>query len=296
VPDIVPASLFPQANSLDQMMKPLALRLIGPAVGGWVIGTWGAGVGFAMDAATFAVSAGSLLMMRKRPAHTTTDAKSIVGELRAGFSFVKSHVWLWGTFAAAAIAYLLFMGPAEVLLPYIVKEEMNSSAADLGLVFAVGGVGAILSAVIMGSRSLPRRRILFIYAAWTLSTLAVAGYGLARVPWHLMVASFAFNFLESAGTIVWVTLKQRLVPAALLGRVSSLDWLISIGLVPVSFALTGPISEVVGARATLAGAGLLGAVVTFGAFFLPGMRAAERSTDASAAGEPSRLRRVDAPV
>ena len=57
-----------------------------------------------------------------------------------------------------------------------------------------------------------------------------------------MAASFAFNALETAGTIVWVTLKQREVPAALLGRVSSLDWLISIGLLPISFALTGPVA------------------------------------------------------
>ena len=54
-----------------------------------------------------------------------------------------------------------------------------------------------------------------------------------------MLASLAFNGLETAGTIVWATAKQRHVPPDLLGRVSSLDWLISIGLLPLSFALTG---------------------------------------------------------
>ena len=63
--------------------------------------------------------------------------------------------------------------------------------------------------------------------------------------------------------------------AALLGRVSSLDWLISIGLLPVSFALTGPVSAVIGANATLVGAGLVGGLVTFAALLLPGMRAVE---------------------
>ena len=82
----------------------------------------------------------------------------------------------------------------------------------------------------MGQRGLPRRDITFMYLAWTLATLAVAGYGLAGAVWQLMLASFVFNALETAGTIVWATTKQRHVPAALLGRVSSLDWLISIGL------------------------------------------------------------------
>jgi hypothetical protein len=74
---------------------------------------------------------------------------------------------------------------------------------------------------------------------------------------------------------VWATAKQRHVPAALLGRVSSLDWLISIGLLPLSFALTGPVSGAIGAQATLVGAGVLGGLVTFAALLLPGMRDVE---------------------
>ena len=76
-----------------------------------------------------------------------------------------------------------------------------------------------------------------------------------------MLVSLAFNALETAGTIVWATVKQRHVPAAMLGRVSSLDWLISIGLLPLSFALTGPVSAAIGVRETLVAAGVLGAVV-----------------------------------
>jgi len=62
------------------------------------------------------------------------------------------------------------------------------------------------------------------------------------------------------------------VPTELLGRVSSLDWLISIGLLPVSFAITGPVSAALGLRTTLVGAGVLGAAVTFAALLVPGVR------------------------
>ena len=92
-----------------------------------------------------------------------------------------------------------------------------------------------------------------------------------------MLACFLFNALETAGTIVWVTTKQRLVPRQLLGRVSSLDWFISIGLLPLSFALTGPVANLFGPRATLIGAGVLGAIVTCSFLFLPGMRSVEES-------------------
>jgi hypothetical protein len=138
----------------------------------------------------------------------------------------------------------------------------------------------------MGSRAQPRRFITFIYAVWTVSTLAVAGYGLAVFSWHAMVASFAFNAFEAAGTIVWATTKQRLVPGRLLGRVSSFDWLISTALLPISFALAGPIAGVLGAQTTLIASGAIGGCATLAFLFLPRMREPERAGGDWAAPAP----------
>ena len=275
VPDIVPMELLGEANSLDQFVRPIALRLLGPAVGGALIAAVGVGWAFVLDGASFAVSILTLLLMRARPIEREAG-ESAAREIREGFAYVRAHVWLWGTFAAATIAYLLFMGPTEVLVPYVVKNELGGGARTLGFVFAMGGVGAIGAALVMGQRSLPRRFITFMYVAWALATFAVAGYGLATVSWQVMAACFAFNALETAGTIVWATAKHRLVPTALLGRVASFDWFISIGLVPVSFALTGPVAAAIGVQTTLVLAGVLGGLVTLAGLFLPGMRRVER--------------------
>jgi DHA3 family tetracycline resistance protein-like MFS transporter len=272
VPDIVPAADLPAANSLDQFVRPIALRLAGPALGGGLVAGLGTGGAFAVDAASFVASTVAIFFMRP-PAHPRSDhVESSVRAVKEGLQFVRARVWLWGTLLSAAVAYLAFMGPAEVLLPYVVKNELHASAADLGLVFAAGGIGAIGAALFMGQRGHPRRDVTYMYATWTLATLAVAGYGLATASWQLMVACLLFNALETAGTIVWATIKQRHVPASMLGRVSSLDWLISIGLLPLSFALTAPIAGLVGVRATLIGAAAIGGAVTLGALFLPGMR------------------------
>ena len=155
------------------------------------------------------------------------------------------------------------MGPTEVLLPFIVKHRFADGARDLGLIFAAGGLGSLACAVAIGQFGLPRSGLTFMYLTWTVATVAVAGYGLANGLWGLMLASVLFNTLETAGTIAWATAKQHHVPSRLLGRVSSLDWLISIGLLPLSYALTGPVSAALGVRQTLIWAGVLGAVVTF---------------------------------
>jgi MFS family permease len=273
VPDLLPARDLPAANSLDQFVRPVALRLAGPALGGWLVAL-SAGAAFAVDFVTFAVSGLAVLAMRP-PVVARGEAEPALAALVAGLRFVRRRVWLWGTLLSAAVAYLAFLGPTEVLLPYVVKNDLHASARALGLVFAAGGVGAVGAALVMGQRGHPRRDVTFIYAVWTLATLAVAGYGVATAAWQLGLACLLFNALEAAGTIVWATLKQRHVPASMLGRVSSLDWLISIGLLPLSFALTAPVAAAVGARATLVGAAAIGAAVTLGALFLPGMRDVE---------------------
>jgi len=272
VPDVVPDDDLPAANALDQFVRPIALRLLGPALGGVLVAAFGLGVAFAVDAASFVASTVAVFLMHAPSVVRSGHAESSLGAIREGLRFVRRRVWLWGTLLSAAFAYLAFLGPAEVLLPYVVKNDLHASAGQLGLVFAAGGIGAVGSALLMGQLGHPRRDVTVMYATWTLATLAVAGYGLATASWQLMAACLLFNALETAGTIVWATIKQRHVPASMLGRISSLDWLISIGLLPLSFALTAPVAGLIGARATLVGAAAIGGAITLGALFLPGMR------------------------
>ena len=288
VPDLVPGDQLAQANALDQLIRPIALRMVGPALGGVLVGVFGAAAVFALDAASFGLSALALLLIRA-PASVRepADQSSLLGDLREGWQFVRRRRWLWVTFVSAAIAYLLFMGPVEVLVPYVVKHDLGGTASDLGLIFGAGGLASILTAMALGQLGLPRRSMTFIYGAWTVATLAVVGYGVGTAVWHFMLASAVFNALETAGTVVWITAKQRHVPSYMLGRVSSLDWLISIGLLPLSFALTGPVSAVVGAQGTLVVAGLAGAAVTLGGLFVPGVRDVEREPALRAVGRPA---------
>ena len=276
LPELLPKPDLPAANALDQFVRPIAMRLIGPVVGGVLVAA-SAGLAFAVDAASFAACLVAVLVMPRRAGRAVDVQTSSVAALKDGLRFVRERVWLWGTLLSAAISYLVFLGPAEVLLPYLVKNELHASAGTLGLVLAAGGVGALGGAAFMGHRGHPRRDVTVMYMTWTVATLAIAGYGIATAAWQLMLVCLVFNALEAAGTIVWATIKQHHVPGSMLGRVSSLDWLISIGLLPLSFALTAPVAAVFGARATLVGAAALGAAVTLGGFFLPGMRDIERT-------------------
>ena len=287
VPHLVAAEDLVTANALDQFVRPAGLQIFGPMIGGAVIAVGGAGWAFAADAATFAVSAACLLLMRPVVRLVEESGDSIWQEMRAGLSYVRGHIWLWGTFLSATFTYLLFVGPTEVLLPYVVKTELGGSATALGLVLTSGGLGAIAAAVTVGWAGIPRRFMTYMYATWAVATLAVAGYGLATATWQLAAACVLVNGLEAAGTIAWATAKQRLVPSGMLGRVSSVDWFVSTALLPLSYALAAPVAAWIGVRETLIGAGVLGAIVTFGFLFLPGMRSPEAHIPRHAAVVPA---------
>src|SRR5262249_8029020 len=95
IPDLLPSADLPAANSLDQFVRPLAIGLAGPAVGGIVIGTLGAGTAFAVDAASFVVSALTVLAIAPTPRHGGDER--LADDIRDGLRFVRERVWIWGT-------------------------------------------------------------------------------------------------------------------------------------------------------------------------------------------------------
>jgi hypothetical protein len=277
VPQIVPRGMLVQANSLDQFIRPFMMALAGPALGGWTVAAFGAGAAFALDAGSFLVSALAISLMSSRLRVERGDEPvSALSDLREGFRFVRAHTWLWGTLLGAAISLLAFWGPVEVLVPFRIKNDLGGGADDFGLVLAAGGVGAIVAAVVMAQLGLPRKHMTYMYVAWAIGCLGIAGLAFAAVLWQAMASSFVQQALFASGLIVWGTLLQSLVPVRLLGRVTSLDWLVSTSLVPISFALTGPVAAAVGAEATLAGAGVIASAATLACLFIPGMRDTER--------------------
>ena len=121
----------------------------------------------------------------------------------------------------------------------------------------------------------------------------IGGFGLMTELWHALVLSAVSAALFELGAIIWFTLLQQLVPRDLLGRVSSLDWLVSIGLVPLSFALTGPVAGLIGPETTLLVGGIVGSLMMISLLFVRGVRDPERAplpgagADNEDAGTPS---------
>lgn len=278
VPTLVPPDQLLEACALDQLGRPVALQLLGPAIGGVLVAVGGTGLAFLTDAASFLIAAAAIYALRARPAQQRAGPPSTaVCDIALGLRYVRANRWLWGTLVAAALTLVAFVGPSEVLLPFLIKNELHAGSGALGAVRALGGLGAICGATVLGHGGLPTRFVTVMFVSWSLKCLGLAAYGLAVGAWGFALVAFVSGGLGALGNVVWGVMMRRFVPNELLGRVSSWDWLVSIGLVPLSFALTGPLAQAVGARTLLLTAGVTGTLTMLAFLRLPGLRDPERN-------------------
>jgi predicted MFS family arabinose efflux permease len=278
VPMIVPADMLVEANSLGQFVRPMAMSVIGPVLGGLLIGVAGPGLAFGIDALTFAFSAVMILLIRTQGrVRDADDRSSPWQDLAEGIRFVRRERWLLVGLLGAMVSLLAAWGPWETLVPFVVRNDLGGTATDLGLVFGAGGVGSLAAALIVGQRGrLPRKAITALYLAWAIALFAMVGLGIAHAVWQAMLVAVVSESALTVLIVLWYTVMQRLVPQELLGRVSSLDWMMTTAGVPLSFAIVGPAAAAYGARTVLVAAGILGGATTLAFMFVPGARDPER--------------------
>ena len=296
VPDLIPDSDLPQANAFFGTARPAMARLLGPAAGGAIVGAAGPGGAFLLDAVTFALSAVLLARMRNQPAAVELAADrslaSTLAGVREGLGFVRSHRWCWVWLVGALFGLLAYTGPVDMLLPFILRNEMgltpSQAAYYLGAVLAFGGVGSITMSLLVGQLDLPRRFVTTMYLAEIVGVGMLAIYGFMTAVWQAILASLILNSMFAYADIAWITLLQRHVPRRLLGRVSSVDWLTSLGLLPLSFAVAGPLAATFGSRSVLIAGSLLGVLIIGGLMFVPGARDPQ-DADTEASPQPRAL-------
>ena len=170
---------------------------------------------------------------------------SFFHDLREGVSYTVRTPWLLWTLVWACISVLFLIGPIEVLLPFVVRDQLGGDSRMFGFLLAVMGAGGAAASLATASFALPRRYLTVMMVSWGASSLPLAAVGIMDSFWMVAAALFIFGATGGAGMVIWGTLLQRRVPPHLLGRVSSLDFFVSLALMPVSMALAGPAAEVV---------------------------------------------------
>ena len=262
LPSIVPESQLLAVNGFEGMVRPLVTQAIGPGVAGVVVGI--ASPGWAVLVAAVVAGIGVLVQIRLPRTPVRRDLSGVnrhpvrgaLADMREGVVYMFATPWLLATLLFASLMVLVVMGPFEVLIPFVIKDQLGGDAGGHAMVLAAFGIGGAVGSLIQASLPMPRRYLTYMNLTFGAGCVPMALMGMAPSIWVLVACAFALGGLFSAPMVIWGTLLQRRVPAHLLGRVASLDFFVSVSLMPISMALAGPVSDAIGVRNTFLVAGI----------------------------------------
>lgn len=274
MPELLPSELLTQGNAFNSASQTIGTSFLGPAVGGIIVAAGGTSTAFAIDAATFAVSALCLIAMRHIPA-PASSGKSLASDARLGIRWTMRQRWLWYGILAAGMANFAAFSPLAVTIPLMVRDVLHQGPIVYGATFGSCGIGGLLASVIAGRFGSPKRRVSMIWVAWAAASLALVGIGLAPNVFVLAACGAVAFFGLTYGNLIWGSLMQVAVPPEMLGRASSVDYLFSICLSPLGIVFAGVLSGAIGVRETvLIGGGL--STLSCLVVFAPGVRDPDR--------------------
>ncbi len=252
VADLVPEDIRQAGNAVRMLSRSLA-RTVGPIVGGLAVTVGGPALAFAIDGATFFVSF-ALLFLARPPRRDALPMAPLLRQVREGFAFTLATPWLWMGSLYFALSNLAFGGQATVMTPLLVRDVLHGDAAMFGAINTAYGLGVVLGGVVLiGIRV--RRTGLAMYTFELLAGLCVLAIGLLPVLPAVAVLMTVMGVNLTASEIVWTTALQRLVPQAMLARVSSIDLLAGSVLVPLSPIVASLVVQAAGPAAAFIVAG-----------------------------------------
>jgi MFS family permease len=281
LPSLVEREQLVEGNSRLALTQSAA-EVAGPGIGGLLVSVASAPYAVAVDAASYAVSVVSLLLIRRtRPRTQPRVRTGLRAELLEGLRFVLGHRLL-RSIAACTGLYNLFANAGMAVLFVYALRDLGLDAGSIGLWFSLGSLGGPLGALLVARLE---RRLgtggTIVAAAWLgLPSWLLLALAPRSFPMPFLIASGIVGSLAGvAYNITQISLRQAITPRHLQGRMNATMRFLVWGTIPVGAFAGGVMGSIVGVRATLlaAAAGQLLAALPV---TLSGVRTLRRVEDA----------------
>jgi MFS family permease len=261
-PSLVPPDRLPSALALNQVMWQTAL-IVGPAVGGLVVGRYGLAWAYAIDVVSFGATIGAVLLMRPRPPVRSAlgrveERESASGwqRFRDGFRYLKGRRVLQATFLVDLVA--MVFGMPRAIFPELAATQFGGGGEIVGIMLAAVAVGALVGALTTGWVHRVRHQGAAILLAVALWGAAIVGFGVVDDRLWL-----ACGFLAVAGAADVVsavfrsTILQQTVPDDLRGRISGIHITVVAGGPRLGDAEAGLVADAFSPRVSAISGGVL---------------------------------------
>ena len=257
-----------EANAALQLSSSV-LSIAGPAVGAIIVAAGSPALAIAVDSATFFTSATLTASMHLAP-NVRIASASVLGDLRAGWREFIDRPWVVAMVVAFGLFQLTYFPALLVLGPLVAKEQLGGAGA-WGTILAVESAGAVFGGIFALRLRVARPLVVCNLAALP-AGLLLAGLSVPLPLIAMALVSFVVGVGFALSNTLWTTSLQRNVPVHALSRISSFDWLGSVALNPIGYALIGPIAAAIGTSQALIIASVLNVGVCLAILLVPSVR------------------------
>jgi MFS family permease len=262
VPELVKREEIAAAVALDRAVFHCA-RLVGPSVGGIIVGAWGAAMAFFSNAFTFVALIIALLSLPPRPIGSQEEEEKRASGIRDGFRYVRADKPSLAMVGMIASMTIFIFPTVSVMMPLYSRDVLHFGPDQLGYLMAASGVGSVFGAVTLVSIPRPRRLggMMLSALAVVLSVLALSRvHAFSFAAASLIVISFGLALIFGLSN----TIVQERAPSHLRGRVSAVMGLSFFGLMPIAGLGVTSLADAIGMRIALAASAIgYGAAVLF---------------------------------
>ncbi|CAN2209686.1 ProP Permeases of the major facilitator superfamily [Candidatus Nanopelagicaceae bacterium] len=270
MPSILPDHLLPAGN----VVKGIAFKgstIAGPGIAGIIVVSLGTHATYVATSIFFLVGAALLLRINEGPKVAAENSQTtFVSEMREGLRVVWYYKWIAAMILMASVQLMIVIGVENVLLPVITKRDFGTASvfATSAALFSAGGA---ISAVIC-IKSKVKNPGLVSVVVWGLFILAPLVLAFPNSKGLIFAAYFIAGFSVGPWEAFWATQVQREVPAEYQGRVFAIDYMGSVGLMPLGMALAGPMVNLFGERELLIGVAAVHIFICAVVLLVPGVK------------------------
>ena len=251
VPDLVDEDHIQNANAALATAKN-ASKILGPTIAGVLVALAGGGMALIIDAITFILAAA---FFSRLPGQTSVKRREdgMLKELFEGFATFRRLRWVWTLSLSYAMINLLVIGPWQVVSADLIRQDHN--VAVWGVILSVRAAGLFCASIILLKLRFKNPLVVGL-AFGSMTALPLLAIGLSAPISVILIVVFVSSFGITAAGVTYDSALQSRIPRNELSRVVSIDDLLSFATVPLSQALVGLVSDLVGARGLLVMCGL----------------------------------------
>ena len=270
IPSILPDSLLPSGNVVHGIAKKTS-TIIGPGVAGIIVVSLGTHATYIATSVLFLIGAALLVRIDEGSRIAPESGKTkFLYEVKEGLRVVWYYKWIAAMIVMASVQLMMVIGVETVLLPVITKRDFGTASvfATAAALFSAGGV---ISAVICIKAKVKNPGLVSVMV-WGLFIFAPLVLAFPSTRELIFIAYFLAGFSVGPWEAFWSTQVQREVPAEYQGRVFAIDYMGSLGLMPLGMALAGPLVNIFGERELLIGVAVFHLLVCAVVLFVPGVK------------------------